>query len=228
MNVIAIDPSLNNTAVVVNEKLFTFTNKTLAFTTSGKYTKWFELASPFVNYNFIEYKALEDYSSNEMNKFNVYDETTSQIKDVVLENINAKNDIKVYIEGYSFSSMAGPLIDLVTFGTLLRAKINEITQNINIISPTSLKLEAAKLTYLPIRKGKKVIRSEYRNNEGVAGGSFNKIHMFKALIDNNNLQSEWVNFLRAYKKDVLNFKNIAKPLEDINDAYLMYEIFKNS
>lgn len=227
MNIITIDPSLNNTAVVINGNIFCFTNQDLMYSKTRKLTKWFELASPFVTYFPLMYQGTEDYSTNEILKLHTYNDITNSIVDVIMENINAKFDMNVYIEGYSYSSAAGPIIDLVTFSTLLRNKLLTHTENITIISPTSLKLEAAKLTYPPIRKGKKVIKYEYRNNKGVAGGKFTKFEMYHALIENNNLQGEWVNFLRAYKKEITANKIIAKPLEDINDAELMYRIYEN-
>lgn len=213
--------------MIVNGKIFCFTNRELIYSKTGKITKWFELASPFVQYFPITYRKTEDYSSNEILKLNAYHEITSSIVDTMLTNINPREDLKIYIEGYSYSSAAGPIIDLVTFGTLLRYKLYEHTENITILSPTSLKLEAAKLTYPAIRTGKKVIKYEYRNNQGTAGGSFTKFDMYHALIENSNLHGEWVSFLRAFKDEIMTNKIIAKPLEDINDAELLYRIHEN-
>jgi len=227
MNLITIDPSINNTAIIVNGKIFCFTNKELMFSKTGKLTKWFELANPFVEYFPITYTKADDYSTNEILKLDTYHQIANTIVDVILMHCNSAEPFKVCIEGYSYNSAAGPIIDLVTFSTLLRYKLYEHTEDITVISPTSLKHEAAKLTYPAIRKGKKVIKYEYRNHQGIAGGSFTKTDIFYALIENNNLQGEWVNFLRAYKKEITNNKVIAKPLEDINDAELMYRIYEN-
>jgi len=227
MNIITIDPSLSCTAMVINDKKFIFVNDNIALTKTKKLTKWFELAAPLVTYSFLKYDNLTDYSSNEIFKLKAYDEITNNIIDTIHTEIIPKFDIQVHIEGYSFSSAAGPLIDLVTFSTLLRKKLYDITENIEILSPSSLKLEAAKLTYPPISKGKKIIKYEYRNNDGIAGGSFTKREMFKALIENPKLTNHWVSFLRDHSIDILNYKNIPKPLEDINDAQLMYFIAIN-
>lgn len=227
MNIVTIDPSLNCTAVIVNGKRFAFANSTLSLTKKDKLTKWFELAAPFVTYHHIRYNNLDDYSSNEINKLGSYDDTTSTIRDVILENIDSKDEIQVYIEGYSYSSNAGKIIDLVTFGTLIRKKLYDITEYIHIIAPTELKVLAAKMTYAPIKKGKKVIRYEFRNNEGLAGGSFKKPDILKAIVENNNLQDEWATFLRIHQTELLNYKSIVKPIEDLNDAYILFNSYKN-
>lgn len=223
MNIVTIDPSLSCTAVVVNNKRFAFVNRAIAFTKKDVNKKWFELASDHISYHYVDYTDLDDYSANEVNKLHTYDAITTEIMDVIMTNITNLN-VKVFIEGYSFSSSAGPLIDLVTFSTLLRKKLYDVTEIIDILAPTTLKLEAAKLTYPAIPKGKKVIKYEYRNNEGISGGSFKKHEMYKALIDNNNLQDEYVQFLRTHQEEILNYKTIPKPIEDVNDAQLMFYI----
>jgi hypothetical protein len=226
-NIISIDPSLSCTAMVVNEKRFVFANEKLALTSKEELTKWFKLCEPLVEYHFTNYDHLDDYSDNEVNKLSNYDITTQVIMEAIQDNISLTHDTKIFIEGYSYSSAAGPLIDLVTFSTLLRKKLYELTKNIQILSPSQLKLEACKLTYPPIPKGKKVIRYEYKNNDGIAGGSFTKREIYKALTENNNLQDVWTHFLRKHQKDVLNYKNVPKPLEDINDSEILYWIAKN-
>lgn len=223
MNIVAIDPSLNCTALVVNDKRFAFVNETICHTKSGKLTKWFELASSLISYFPIAYNFSDGYSESEMDKLDIFDETTSLIRDIILENIKPQAEVQIYIEGYSYSSAAGPLIDLVAFGTLVRKKVKEITPYITIVSPTQLKVMAAKLTYPPIAKGKKVVKYEYRNNEGLAGGSFRKSDMYKALIENDSLKNDWVEFLRIHQEEVLNYKSVVKPIEDINDATILFE-----
>ena len=57
---------------------------------------------------------------------------------------------------------------LVTFSTLLRKKLFDyISQDITIMAPSTLKIEACKLTYAPINEGKKKIKLVYKNNDGV-------------------------------------------------------------
>jgi hypothetical protein len=228
MNVVAIDPSLSCTGIVVNDKRFAFVNRKIAHTSKGALNKWFELASSHVDFTFVDYgEDVHDYATTEICKLNAYDIITTDIVDTILDNIQPSEYItRVLMEGYSYSSAAGPLIDLVTFSTLLRHKLYEHTNELEIISPTSLKLEAAKLTYPAIPKGKKVVRYEYRNNEGIAGGSFKKHEMYKALVENDKLSSPYIDFLREHQKEILNYKNIPKPIEDVNDAQILYYVGK--
>jgi hypothetical protein len=227
-NVVAIDPSLSCTAMVVNDKRYAFVSRRVALTKKDELTKWFALSEPHVNYIFTNFVNLDDYSSNEINKLISYHETTKLICDIIHDNLDPALDVKIAMEGYSFSSDAGPLIDLVTFSTLLRQKLLDITLDVEIISPTGLKLEAAKLTYPAIQKGKKVIKYEYRNHEGMAGGSFKKHEMYKVLVDNTKIQSPWIDFLKTHQKEILNYKSIPKPIEDVNDAQILFYVTQNS
>lgn len=226
-NIVTIDPSLNCTALIINDKKYIFVNTTLAYTETKKLTKWFALCAPYINYNILNYKLSDDYSNDEIIKLESYDTTASIIQDTITLNIDTKLETKIFIEGYSYNSAAGKLIDLVTFSTLIRKRILEITPYLQIIPPSTLKLEAAKFTYPPIVTGKKVKKYQYKNNEGISGGNFKKPQMAQALIENETLNCEWVQFLRTHKTEILAAKSVAKPLEDMNDAKLMYEIFKN-
>jgi hypothetical protein len=85
-------------------------------------------------------------------------------------------------------------------------------------------LESCKLTYPPIEKGVKVKKLEYRNFNGVSGGSFKKPEMFMCLVDNTNLKDEWVELLRSHQDTITSVNSIPKPIEDMNDAKLLYEI----
>lgn len=229
MNIIAIDPSLNCTALVINDKKFIYAKEEYGHTKKGMLTKWFEVCDAYIDYKWTDYPSSSDHSKNEMLKHVSYDALTDLIVKDIQDNINYDEDIIIGIEGYSHSSSAGPLIDLVTLSTLLRNKlIHKVSKNITVYQPTSLKLAACKLTYPPIPKGKKVIKFEYRNNEGVAGGSFKKPEIYKALIENINLNDEWVKILREYASDCLDMKYIPKPIEDMNDAKILYEIIKSS
>lgn len=228
MNIIAIDPSLSCTALVVNGKRHVFANESMAHTDKMALKKWFKMCAASCNYHFhTQFASSGDHTTDEVIKFKkfnlIIDEIISTIKSEI---VPGKNTI-CGIEGYSYSSMAGPLIDLVTFGTLLRSKLvsNGIitVDDLHIFPPSKLKLEAAKLTYPAIQKGKKI---EYRNNNGVAGGSFKKPDMFMALIENDSLTDDWVTFLRDNQKDISESKSIPKPVEDINDAYLMFEVLR--
>jgi hypothetical protein len=225
-NVIAIDPSLNSTAMVVNDIKFIYAKADYGMSEkTGKLKKWFELCDHLITYRWITYKKIADHSEQEILKLVQYDELTDRIIQDILDNIDPNLPTIAGIEGYSYSSSAGPLIDLVTFSTFIRSKLyNKVTENIVVYQPAHLKLEAAKLTYAPTVKGVKVKKYEFRNNQGISGGKFKKPEMYRALIDNTNINCLWVKFLRQNAKDIIDLNTVPKPIEDMNDAKLMYEI----
>lgn len=227
MNIVAIDPSLISTALMVNGKMFNYCRESKVFGKTGM-TKWFKLAEQNVTYRFIEYREFSDYSEGELTKLKDYDAISDMILQDILDNIDDSKPTVVGIEGYSFGSMAGDLIDLVTFSTLLRKKLwDQLTHNITVLSPSTLKLESCKLTYKPIikvtgvKKKKEVI--EYRNTLGISGGKFQKNDMFMAIVDNNDFNDDWSKHCKSVKSDVLSVKEIQKPYEDCDDAYLIYK-----
>src|ERR1017187_1175239 len=174
-NIVTIDPSIISTAVCVSGKLFNYCRESDVFLKSGRYTKWFDLCKEHVTYRFITInKEKISYSEGEILKLKEYSASVDLIISDIKVNINPELSTKIGIEGFSYSSMIGPLIDLVTFSTLLRSRLyNEISKDITVLSPMSLKLEACKLTYPAINIGKKKEKLEWRNKLGIAGGSFN-------------------------------------------------------
>jgi hypothetical protein len=231
MNIVAIDPSLISTALVVSSgdtfKIYNYCRESSAFGKSG-IKKWFKLAEQFVNYKFIEYREFEDYSEGELTKLKDYDKITDDIIKDILDNIDSSKPTKIGIEGYSFSSTAGDIIDLVTFSTLLRKKLfDEISEDITVLSPSTLKLESCKLTYPPIIKeiGGKNPRQEFiwRNSIGVSGGKFTKTEMFMSIVENENWDDYWTNHCKLSKSDITSIATIPKPYEDINDSFLIFK-----
>jgi hypothetical protein len=233
-NIVALDPSLISTALVVSTedtfKMYNYCRESSAFGKTG-IKKWFKLAEQFVTYKFIEYREFKDYSEGELTKLKDYDKITDVIISDILSNIDTSKPTKIGIEGYSFSSTAGDIIDLVTFSTLLRKKLfDQISEDITVMSPSTLKLESCKLTYPPIvtETGKKVkkVKIEYRNNLGLSGGKFTKTDMFMTIVDNNEMQDFWTKHCKLVKSDVLGVATIPKPYEDVNDAFLIYSVLK--
>lgn len=223
MNIVTIDPSLTCTGMTVNGKPFVFASDHIVLTKKQKYTKWFELSSEHCEIITIDtsYGKERSYAKLEINKLNTYTKIVNQIKETVDKHSNRRHNTVCLIEGYSYSSASGPLIDLVTFGTLLRSSFQGSKNGLAVIAPTSLKVQAAKLTYPEIKQGKKLT---YRNHEGVAGGSFKKLEMLKVLLENDKIDTDWIRFLREYQEELVSSKNIPKPIEDINDAIIMYHI----
>jgi hypothetical protein len=233
-NIVAIDPSLISTAVVVSSgdtfKIYNYCRESAAYGKTGL-KKWYKMAEEHVTYKFISYREYKDYSEGELIKLKDYDKVTDGIISDILSNIDPKKPTKVGIEGFSFGSVSGDLIDLVTFSTLLRKKLFDIvSQDIFVMSPSTLKLESCKLTYPPIIKesGKKKItyKEEYRNNMGIPGGSFTKREIFYSIIENDNLDDYWAKHCKSVKDDVLSVGSINKPYEDSDDAYLIYQVLK--
>jgi hypothetical protein len=232
MNIIGIDPSLISTAVVVNGEIINYCRESSVYNKTGM-SKWFKSAEQFAEFRFINYREFENYSEGEITKLNDYDRITDMIISDILLKIDKSKNTKVGIEGFSFSSAQGDLIDLVTFSTLLRKKIlDNVTKDVIILSPSTLKLESCKLTYEPIVKeiGRKVKRVEYewRNTIGIPGGKFTKIDMARSIIDNIGIEDKWSDYLKSIKNEILTLKNIPKPHEDINDSWLLYNIIKKN
>jgi hypothetical protein len=232
MNIVAIDPSLVSTALVVSSgdtfKVYNYCRESKAYGKKGM-TKWFKSAEEFVELKFIEYREFKDYSEGELTKLKDYDKITDQIISDILENIDESEDTKIGIEGYNFGAQVGDLIDLVAFSTLLRKKLFDlVSEDIWVMSPSTLKLESCKLTYEPIRTeiGKKVIKikEEFRNKIGIPGGKFTKNDMALAIIENENLNDYWAKHCKLIKEDLTSVSTIQKPYEDVNDAYLIYQI----
>lgn len=221
-NYVTIDPSIVSTAMVVNGRIFNYAAEHIAFNKSGL-KKWYKSVEHLVTYRFHNYVKSDDYSESEILKLKQYTKTVDVIINDIKENINPELETIVKIEGYSYGSPEGYLIDLVTFSTLLRSKLSEFASEIIVIAPKSLKIESAKLTYDPIPKNKKGTILEYRNHIGIAGGSFSKHDMYQALTDNKKFNDDFVKTLRVLKDEIFELSKIEKPLEDIVDAFLMYK-----
>lgn len=236
MNIVAIDPSLISTALVVSSqdtfKIYNYCRESKVYGKKG-ITKWYKSAEEFVEYKFIEYREFQDYSEGELTKLKDYDKITDQIIDDILSNIDPTKETKIGIEGYNFGAQVGDLIDLVTFSTLLRKKLFDlVSKDIFVMSPSTLKLESCKLTYEPIRIeiGKKVIKikEEFRNKIGIPGGKFTKNDMALAIIENDKLEDYWSKHCKFIKDELTSVSTIQKPYEDVNDAYLIYQILKQN
>ena len=114
-NIVAIDPSLISTALVVSSgdslKIFNYCKESKVYGKTGM-TKWFKLAEQFVEYKFIEYREFKDYSDGELTKLKDYDKITDNIIKDILENIDSTKPTKIGIEGFSYSSKNGSIIYL--------------------------------------------------------------------------------------------------------------------
>jgi hypothetical protein len=238
MNYVAIDPSLISTGLVVSNKdtfkIYNYTREKDVYGKKGM-KKWFKMAEEHVIYRFVEYREFGDYSEGELTKLKDYDRITDTIIDDILENIDIDEPTEIGIEGFNFGAKVGDLVDLVAFSTLLRKKLfDKVSNNIFVMSPSTLKLESCKLTYEPIVReiGGKNPRTDYkwRNKIGISGGNFQKPDMYLAIVENERFDDYWHKHCKYVKDDLTSVKSINKPYEDCNDAYLIYKVLeqKNS
>lgn len=210
MIIIGIDPSLSSTAITIykNSKfsIYNYTNKKPDY-------KWIKEINTYVEFRFHEFEDIEDYSKSETEKINIYDIVTDKIVNDIEKIIDDKTEI--FIEGYSYSSAQGRLIDLVTFSTLLRFKLlrNKMV-NLNVIPPSTLKKTIAEQVYESDKKGIS------RNKSGKAGGSFDKKDMMECLVQ-LDVTCEYLDYLRVNKDILLKPKSLAKPFDDCNDSMLL-------
>ena len=216
MNYIGIDISLNSTAVYIESK---FGNKILSFTNkkdNNIYIKELDRCGvKFYHHNRVVSK---DYSENEILKLKHYNMLSDLLISEIVNNID--NDEKTYcqIEGYSFSKNTSSILDIVSFSTLIRSLLLKTIEEIDItiISPSSLKLETCKLVYEPINIGIRKPKYEYKNNQGISGGSFKKPQMFGAMIEGKS-KCPISDMLTSYK-ELMDRDKIPNPIEDIIDA----------
>lgn len=229
MNLIGLDISKISTAMVIEkdgvDHIFSYNNKKKTY-------KWNKFVSELVNIKTYEYEKIEDYSELEISKLTTYlniaNDLIKDIKSVIDE--SQKTIIKV--ESFSYGSSLGPLIDLVGIAYIIRSKIYELIDNVEIqvIAPKSLKKMTAEMVYGFTEKkvGKrviKIVKEVNKNPLGVSGGNFDKSDMFNAIMDSDlksDLKTLYENNIDAIKS----VKSFPKPLEDINDAYLLKEILK--
>lgn len=227
MNIVAIDPSLSCTAMVVNDKKFVYTSESTIHTKKGELKRWFERVDDLATFRVHPDIPQMEHAKLEIFKLQQFRTIVQGMFQDIWDNVDRQEPTKIAVEGYSYSSAAGPLIDLVTFGTMIRLESDfMVPDTLEVYQPTILKLLACQLTYPPTLKGKKVLKEEWRNYEGVAGGSFKKHEIYKALTENKSLNCDWVQMLREYSDEILPTKAIPKPIEDLNDAKILYEIVK--
>jgi len=215
-NYIGIDISINSTAIYIESdkgmKIISFTNKK----DNNVYIK--ELNNHGVEFEHINRRKSKNYSENEVIKLRHYDEVATMILDKCNKYININENTYCQIEGYSFSKNTSSILDIVSFSTLIRSYLlkNIPRLEMSIISPSSLKLEACKLSYKPIDIGIRKPKFIYTNNDGVAGGSFKKHEMYKAILD-GNISTPINKMLKDYIH-LLDRKSIPNPIEDIIDS----------
>lgn len=216
---IGIDPSLSSTACCIRiDDRDMFAN----FTTNKITGKWYKMLES-VNFHELSLDTKGyAYSESEIIKALQYADAAKYVWNNIFKMIpRDASYVGIAIESYSQSSMAGPLIDLVTFSTLLRREMligmdGAYKHHISVVAPMSLKVFACETAYgdrFINPKSKKVLRSD----EGIAGGSFKKREMLKAAADTHNSCPLLVHIDDV--QSVLMMSGIPKPIDDLIDAW---------
>ena len=231
MNYIGLDLSLTSTGMIIESKnknlLFNYTTKSLDYV-------WIKEVRNLINFRHHDLVKRDSYSENEITKLKNYDEITNNIIKDILNNINIKDKTIIGIEGYSYRSLTSSVIDIIGYSTLMRIKLLNIPnlEKITIIAPTSLKKDTSVSVYgyLPPEISKKTgkpLKDQKitQNNNGVAGGSFEKIDMMQALLD-SDVNINIKDYLKTSIKQISNMSSVPKPWDDLIDSFWAKEYIK--
>ena len=233
MNYIGLDISKISTAMSIETNDI---NYLFSYNTNKVTSKWNKGIQNIKGVKIRTYEydnEIDNYSEKEINKLKLFLNISNDLIEDLLSVINKNEESIIYIEGYSYGRDPGPIIDLVGIGTIVRGKLYEnipLIKRIKIIAPKSLKLICCEMIYgskmIDIGKRKsKIIKEINTNNNGIKGGDFSKHDMFQAIIDSNsdyNLNDYFIENYKAIKE----IKTFPKPIEDIDDAWLLKEIIK--
>lgn len=221
---IGIDASLISTAVHISIEN---QHHLLCFRKDFKETKWTKMLD-FVNFENINYlempKSEKDFikfTAKEKQKLQDYENITKLIAKKI-KDLTTGCKLYIGLENYSYSSAGSSVLDIVAFGTNLRQQLASLNAKEYILMPpTQLKSNVAKLVYQPDKKGM------YRNNQGIAGGSFKKHQICQAIIESNlEFHPEFKNFLTNNWAELSIIKTLGKPIDDVADCVCINQIMK--
>jgi hypothetical protein len=71
----------------------------------------------------------------------------------------------------------------------------------------------------------KIVKIINNNKLDVKGGDFSKHDMYQSIIDRNQ-EMLLLDFYKDKYDDIMKVKTFPKPIEDLNDAYLLKELTK--
>lgn len=222
---VGVDPSLNSTAVCI--ELTDGTEFFMNYAKLTKHSQWMKRTTDCVAYHLHSFTEVKEYSPSEVVKVMEYGKLAA---DIALRLATRKTGAEtlldglqgavVAMEGYSYGSSAGPLIDLVTFGSELRRQLINAGAELHIVSPMALKVAACKLAYGVDKKGIS------RNDIGLAGGKFTKNEMFRAMYKYERA-NPLKTILSSWEVDINGMKNTPKPVDDLVDAYWLCQVAKS-
>jgi Holliday junction resolvasome RuvABC endonuclease subunit len=204
MNYIAIDFSINSTAICVQNhqklKWFNFvSNLDLNKKAFKCHKELVELGINIIGYDRNKPKDLE-YTDEQAFKLNNSNYLSYTIINTLAPYIN--EDTQWAIEGYSYGSKGNSFIDLITYNTMLKAKIMRVSKNdIQVYAP-------------------KTVKKSFTGN-----GNANKPMMVEAFKSREDLVDD------AFKKYIDSHSfgdNIPKPIDDLVDAFAILEFLKET
>lgn len=225
---IGLDLSINSTGLFIGDKAFCFPCNTSYYTKTGNITKWYKFIQNVVSVNpYVKY-----VGDDIVMKHNSYKDLSEKIVDVIAKNIKENDDVLVVMEGYSYSSSVGPLIDLVTLGTLVRDKIISNGWKLKLISPKEVKYFAGESTYPKTFTNKKETKWKYVNGRGITAGRFKKEDILLSILDNDSYNNPYIQFIKTNENTFKTIKldlvgepmetiTVPKPIDDINDAFIL-------
>jgi len=215
MRIAGIDQSITSTSICLtdghHERFILFGKE--------KKGKWWDSVSTVATQEVCQYDYPEGYSEQDTYKVHEYGKTAERIAEVV----HQFNPDIVAIEGYSYSSQAGDLIDLVTFGSALRRAIISRGMNLIVFAPTELKSKACALAYGTDKKG--VPRRPVRDGEkaGLAGGKFTKKEMLEAMA-HFAPTCQMMSALGNMAQEAMALASVPKPLDDMVDSWWLSRV----
>jgi len=195
-----------------------------------------KLTKDFINLRFFTYEKSDDYSESEIYKLNTFSKIALNVLKDVLTAIDPLEESIIGIEGFNYNKFSGnSIIDIVSISTCIRLLLLLNIPNIvkyKIIAPKSLKSRACEIVYgIPepkIGKNGKPLKEKlvsFRPSDGLKGGDFDKCDMFRAIYD-GEIKSPIYQFYLDNKNELLSYKEVKKPMEDINDAILLLKIME--
>ena len=204
MNYIAIDFSINSTAICVQNhqelKWFNFvSNLDLNKKAFACHKELVELGINVIGYERNKPKDL-DYTSEQIFKLNNANYLSYTIINTLAPYIN--EDTKWAIEGYSYGSRGNAFIDLITYNTMLKGKIMRVSKSdIHVYAP-------------------KTVKKSFSGN-----GNAGKPMMVEAFNSREDLVNDP---LKKYVNSRSFGDNIPKPIDDLVDAFAILEYLKET
>lgn len=185
---IGLDISTTSSGICINEG-----NSYKFFNITDKSTKYHKNSKNITTYIVDKAEKGENYTENELNKLKKYKQIESKLGFILSKYRGC--EMLINIEGYSYSSQAGNLIDIVTLSTILRLKCLEYSDNVMFTAPQSLK--------------KQVLDNCYKKEKS------DMIDHFLEVFDEDDICI--YNEIKEVK--ALNLKTICKPYDDCIDSF---------